>query len=57
MQAIDWVPVRRPFGRRVTISFMHKTSSAAADPVVRVRGLIKRYGDVRAVDGIDFEVA
>ena len=36
---------------------MHTTSSAAADPVVRVRGLIKRYGDVRAVDGIDFEVA
>ena len=29
----------------------------AADPVIRVRGLIKRYGDVRAVDGLDFEVA
>jgi ABC-2 type transport system ATP-binding protein len=26
------------------------------DPVIRVRGLIKRYGDIRAVDGIDFEV-
>ncbi|MEP6639138.1 MAG: ABC transporter ATP-binding protein, partial [Chloroflexota bacterium] len=29
----------------------------SAGPVVRVRGLIKRYGDVRAVDGIDFDVA
>ena len=36
---------------------MHTTMSVAADPVIRVRGLIKRYGDVRAVDGIDFEVA
>ena len=36
---------------------MRTTTSIAADPVIRVRGLIKRYGDVRAVDGIDFEVA
>ena len=36
---------------------MHTTTSIAAGPVIRVRGLIKRYGDVRAVDGIDFEVA
>ncbi len=28
-----------------------------SDPVVRVRGLTKRYGDVQAVAGIDFEVA
>jgi len=27
------------------------------DPVVRVRGLVKRYGDLVAVDGIDFDVA
>ena len=26
-------------------------------PVIRVRGLTKRYDDVRAVDGIDFDVA
>jgi ABC-2 type transport system ATP-binding protein len=26
------------------------------DPVVRVRGLVKRYGDLAAVDGIDFDV-
>jgi ABC-2 type transport system ATP-binding protein len=26
------------------------------DAVIRVRGLVKRYGDVLAVDGIDFEV-
>jgi ABC-2 type transport system ATP-binding protein len=29
----------------------------AADPVIRVRGLTKRYGDVQAVAGIDFDVA
>ena len=29
----------------------------ATAPVIRVRGLIKRYGEVKAVDGIDFEVA
>ncbi|MEO8437050.1 MAG: ABC transporter ATP-binding protein [Chloroflexota bacterium] len=37
------------------------TDSAVAPPsagsVVRVRGLVKRYGDVKAVDGIDFDVA
>ncbi len=26
------------------------------DPVIRVRGLVKRYGDLVAVDGIDFDV-
>ena len=29
----------------------------AGEPVIRVRGLVKRYGDTRAVDGIDFDVA
>lgn len=29
----------------------------ASDPVIRVRGLSKRYGDLLAVDGIDFDVA
>jgi len=33
------------------------TATSAADPVIRVRGLTKRYGDVQAVDGIDFDVA
>ncbi len=28
-----------------------------AGPVIRVRGLTKRYGDILAVDGIDFDVA
>jgi ABC-2 type transport system ATP-binding protein len=35
------------------------TTTAAAsttDAVIRVRGLVKRYGDLVAVDGIDFEV-
>lgn len=29
----------------------------ASDPVIRVRGLSKRYADLLAVDGIDFDVA
>jgi ABC-2 type transport system ATP-binding protein len=33
------------------------TTTGAGGPVIRVRGLTKRYGDVQAVDGIDFEVA
>ena len=31
--------------------------TVASDPVVRVRGLTKRYGDIQAVAGIDFDVA
>ena len=31
--------------------------TTATEPVIRVRGLTKRYGDVDAVKGIDFEVA
>src|SRR6185436_3177722 len=30
--------------------------SAANDSVLRCRGLVKRYGDVTAVDGLDLEV-
>jgi ABC-2 type transport system ATP-binding protein len=33
------------------------TVTTAADPVIRVRGLTKRYGDIEAVAGIDFDVA
>ena len=33
------------------------TATPDATPVIRVRGLTKRYGDVQAVDGIDFDVA
>jgi len=33
------------------------STSLATGPVIRVRGLVKRYGDVKAVDGIDFDVA
>ena len=32
-------------------------ANVAADPVIRVRDLTKAYGDVHAVDGIDFDVA
>jgi len=36
---------------------MQTSGVVAAAPVIRVDGLVKRYGDVKAVDGIDFEVA
>jgi len=36
---------------------MHTEGAVAAAPVIRVRGLVKRYGDLVAVDGIDFDVA
>jgi ABC-2 type transport system ATP-binding protein len=32
------------------------TTSTAADPVIRVTGLHKRYGETHAVDGVSFEV-
>ncbi len=33
------------------------TVTTAAEPVIRVRGLTKRYGEIQAVAGIDFDVA
>jgi ABC-2 type transport system ATP-binding protein len=36
---------------------MPPLAATATDAVIRVTGLIKRYGDLVAVDGIDFEVA
>ena len=33
------------------------TVAIGGSPVIRVRGLIKRYGDVQAVAGVDFDVA
>jgi ABC-2 type transport system ATP-binding protein len=36
---------------------MRTAERVATEPVIRVRGLVKRYGDVKAVDGIDFDVA
>ena len=49
------MPDRRRSGHR----WHHLPVSAtiSTDPVIHVRGLIKRYGDVHAVDGIDFDVA
>jgi ABC-2 type transport system ATP-binding protein len=32
-------------------------TAAAAVPAVRCRGLVKRYGDVTAVDGLDLDIA
>jgi ABC-2 type transport system ATP-binding protein len=36
---------------------MQNPTAVDAEPVIRVRGLVKRYGDLVAVDGIDFDVA
>jgi ABC-2 type transport system ATP-binding protein len=36
---------------------MEGSTAVATDAVIRVAGLTKRYGDLVAVDGIDFEVA
>ncbi len=36
---------------------MQSAGAVTTAPVIRVQGLVKRYGDVHAVDGIDFEVA
>ena len=36
---------------------MQTAGVVSTAPVIRVEGLVKRYGEVRAVDGIDFEVA
>jgi ABC-2 type transport system ATP-binding protein len=33
------------------------TVATASEPVIHVRGLTKRYGDIQAVAGIDFDVA
>jgi ABC-2 type transport system ATP-binding protein len=35
---------------------MQTEAMIAGGSVIRVRGLVKRYGDVKAVDGIDFDV-
>src|SRR5215213_10302868 len=32
------------------------TTTTATEPVIRVAGLHKRYGDTKAVDGVSFEV-
>ena len=39
-----------------TMSGMSQATAVGADPVIRVEGLRKSYGDVVAVDGISFEV-
>ncbi len=36
---------------------MQTSGAVSTAPVIRVEGLVKRYGEIKAVDGIDFEVA
>src|ERR1700709_900900 len=35
---------------------MHSSEAAGDEPAISVRGLVKRFGEVRALDGIDLEV-
>ncbi|MDQ3492417.1 MAG: ATP-binding cassette domain-containing protein, partial [Chloroflexota bacterium] len=35
----------------------HQSASPATGPLIRARGLTKRFGDFTAVDGVDFDVA
>lgn len=41
---------------RMTVTQRARTGRATTDAVIEVSGLRKRYGDVTAVDGIDFDV-
>jgi ABC-2 type transport system ATP-binding protein len=38
------------------LSGMSTSIPTSTEPVIRVRGLVKQYGEIRAVDGIDFDV-
>jgi ABC-2 type transport system ATP-binding protein len=40
-----------------TIGVVTSQTTAGAEPVIRVQGLQKHYGETRAVDGVSFEVA
>ena len=50
---------RRRLTRRRTRAVWHddRDMTVTTGPVIRVRGLTKRYGDIQAVAGIDFDVA
>jgi ABC-2 type transport system ATP-binding protein len=41
----------------MTLTTATPPAATTGEPVIRVRGLTKRYGDVQAVAGIDFDVA
>jgi len=41
----------------MTLTSATPPDTTTGEPVIRVRGLTKRYGDVQAVAGIDFDVA
>jgi ABC-2 type transport system ATP-binding protein len=46
-----------PRGRSWHHRAVTNSGAVATDAAIRVRGLVKRYGEVKAVDGIDFDVA
>src|SRR4029078_4003888 len=47
---------RRRIGGRGTIGRVTDRVGAGAEPVIRVEGLIKTYGETRAVDGVSLAV-
>lgn len=61
-QAADPAPRRAtaadPHWEQATAEAIPSQSSALGSrPAIRVRGLVKRYGPITAVDGIDLEIA
>jgi ABC-2 type transport system ATP-binding protein len=53
----DHVNHGRPTPRSAKLGGVTDIDSAqAAEPAIRVRGLVKRYQNVTAVDGLDLEV-
>ncbi len=47
----------RPVSQTASGPVSGASSSASSGPLIRARGLTKRFGDFTAVDGIDFDVA
>src|SRR5262249_53202505 len=46
----------RSFGGHGTIGRVSHATAISAEPVIRVEGLRKHYGETAAVDGVSFEV-
>src|ERR671930_412522 len=48
--------LHRPFLSRVRAGRLQEMNAATELPLVHARGLVKRFGDLVAVDAIDFDV-
>ena len=49
------MPITATIPDDVAVETVHRRPSSS-EPAIKVSGLVKTYGDVRAVDGVDFEV-